>query len=108
MRCLMGIRILRLVGVLGVTKSRIASGGVINRTGKSIHRTDIIGMRRRITQPGCPHFRRIAEGIAAVLTPSGPFFMSTRDDWKQCPLLARADMPTCAAHVRLGGKADIA
>jgi hypothetical protein len=76
--------------VLGVTKSRIASGGVINRTAKSIHRTDIIGMRRRITQPGCPHFRRIAEGIAAVLTPSGPFFMSTRDDWKQCPLLAQS------------------
>ena len=76
--------------MLGVTKSRIASGGVINRTAKSIHRTDIIGMRRRITQPGCPHLRRIAEGIAAVLTPSGPFFMSTRDDWKQCPLLAQS------------------
>jgi len=85
-----GSAAVRIVYVLGVTKSRIASGGVINRTAKSIQCADIFGMRRRITQPGCPHFRRIAEGIAAVLTPSGPFFMSTRDNWKQCPLLAQS------------------
>jgi len=95
--------------VLGVTKSRIASGDVINRTAKSIHRTDIIGTRRRITQPGCPHFRRIAEGIAAVLTPGGPFFMSTRDDWKQCPILALSGHPSLHRTCLLsGGKADIA
>ena len=97
----MRIRILRLAGVLGVTKSRIAPGGV--------YRTDIIGTRRRITQPGCPHFRRIAEGIAAVLTPGGPFFMSTRDDWKQCPILALSGHPSLHRTCLLsGGKADIA
>jgi hypothetical protein len=31
-----------------------------------------------LPKPGCPHFRRIAEGIAAALTPSGPFLCASQ------------------------------
>jgi hypothetical protein len=51
--------------VLGITKSRIASGGVIIRTAKSIPRTDIVGLRRRIPQPGCPEGRLVIPDLAA-------------------------------------------
>lgn len=87
--------------VLGITKSRIASGGVINRTAKSIQCADIVPMRRRITQPGCPKVRRIAEGIAVAHAYAAvPFFVSTCDDWKRCPLLAKADMSFVLMNVR--------
>src|SRR4029077_1346442 len=47
-------------------------------------------MRRRITQPGCPNFRRIAEGIARRTHQAVPFYITMiRND---VPYWRSADM----------------
>ena len=94
MRCLTGIKILRLARCAGHHKN----SHYFWECDQSHSQIDPSDRYCWYETPNYPtrvsHFRRIAKGIAPVLTPSGPFFMSTRDNWKQCPLLAQSGHPS--------------
>ena len=91
MRCLMGIKILRLAQCAGHHK-KSHYFWECDQSHSQIDPSDRYRWYETPNYPtlGVPTFGGSQKGSLRCSHPAVPFFMSTRDDWKQCPLLAQS------------------